>query len=157
MRKIGLAVTLLIFWLVLSAHYTPFLIGCGIATTLLVTWLAYRMQIIDEEGDPFELLIPALTYWPWLIWEIAKSAWSVSKTILSPSLPISPTMTDLTVTQQTNAGRATYANSITLTPGTVTTFVKDQKFTIHALVVDGADDLEAGAMNNRVNQFEGSA
>ena len=56
--------------------------------------------------------------------EIAKSAWAVTKLILHPRLPISPTMTKVIAGQKTPVGIATYANSITLTPGTITTGVK---------------------------------
>jgi multicomponent Na+:H+ antiporter subunit E len=47
-----------------------------------------------------------------------------------------------------------YANSITLTPGTITTIVDDNVLTVHAIVSDGADDLEGGGMDARVSRFE---
>ena len=59
--------------------------------------------------------------------------------------------------QKTAAGMATYANSITLTPGTMTVGVSGDEFTIHALVRDGAIDLEGGGMDRRVSGFEGAA
>ena len=52
---------------------------------------------------------------------------------------------------------ATYANSITLTPGTITVGVDGNELTVHALVNDGALDLEGGGMDRRVSQFEGTA
>jgi multicomponent Na+:H+ antiporter subunit E len=52
---------------------------------------------------------------------------------------------------------ATYANSITLTPGTITAEVSGNEFTVHALVRDGALDLEGGGMDRRVSQFEGAS
>ena len=103
------------------------------------------------------LLGGALTYFPWLWWEIAKSAWAVAKLILNPRLPISPTMTQVAATQKTTVGVATYANSITLTPGTITTGVKGNLLTVHALTRDGALDLEGGGMDARVTRFEGIA
>ena len=98
-----------------------------------------------------------MTFLPWLIWEIVKSAWSVSKIILDPKLPISPTMTAVTAVQKTVVGVNVYGNSITLTPGTVTVGVQGKKLAIHALTQDGAADLEAGAMDARVTRFEGGA
>ena len=98
----------------------------------------------------------ALTYFPWLLWEIAKSGWAVTKLIVHPRLPISPTMTKVIASQKTPVGIATYANSITLTPGTITIGVKGNVLTVHALVRDGATDLEGGGMDARVSQFEGS-
>lgn len=156
MRALSMAIALLCFWLALSGHYTPFLITIGILSVLIVTYAATRMGILDSEGHPINLLPATITYFPWLFWEIMKSAWSVTKTILSPSLPISPTMTVVRASQRTNAGLATYANSITLTPGTITVGVRGDEFTVHALSSAGADDLEAGGMDQRVRQFEGS-
>jgi multicomponent Na+:H+ antiporter subunit E len=89
-----------------------------------------------------------------LLREIAKSAWTVSKIILHPRLPISPTMTILRARQKTRAGVATFANSITLTPGTITVRVSGNDLTVHTLVREGAIDLEGGAMNRRVTRFE---
>ena len=109
------------------------------------------------EAHPVHLLGGALTYFPWLWWEIAKSAWAVAKLILNPRLPISPTMTQVAATQKTTVGVATYANSITLTPGTITTGVKGNILTVHALTRDGAFDLEGGGMDARVTRFEGTA
>ena len=95
-------------------------------------------------------------YYPWLIREIAKSAWAVTKIIINPKLPISPTMTVVRASQRTAAGVATYANSITLTPGTITVGVNGNDLTVHALVREGAIDLEGGEMDRRVSRFEGA-
>jgi multicomponent Na+:H+ antiporter subunit E len=157
MRMASLAVVLFLFWLALSGHYTTFLVGAGAACAVLCVFVAARMGVVDAEGHPVHLLRGALTYFPWLWWEIAKSAWAVSKLILDPRLPISPTMTQVAATQKTSVGVATYANSITLTPGTITTGVKGNVLTVHALTRDGALDLEGGGMDARVTRFEGSA
>jgi multicomponent Na+:H+ antiporter subunit E len=157
MRYVGLAIVLFALWLVLSGHYTPFLIASGAGCVLAVVLAAQRMHTVDHEGFPIELLPRALSYFPWLAWEIAKSAWSVTKIIVDPRLPISPTMTVVKASQRTSTGVATYANSITLTPGTITVGVDDTDLTVHALVSSGADDLEDGGMDRRVSQFEGTA
>lgn len=157
MRWVSLAVVLFLFWLALSGHYTPFLLVAGAGSAVLCVFVATRMRVADAEGHPVQLLRGALTYFPWLLWEIAKSAWAVTKLILHPRLPISPTMTRVIASQRTTVGVATYANSITLTPGTITTGVKGNVLTVHALVSDGAADLEAGGMDARVSLFERSA
>jgi multicomponent Na+:H+ antiporter subunit E len=157
MRHVSLALILFTFWLALSGHYTPFLIAAGAGSALLALMAAVRMRVADAEGHPFELLWGAITYHPWLIVEITKSAFGVTKIILHPSLPISPTMTVVRASQKTNAGVATYANSITLTPGTMTVGVNGKDLTVHALVKDGALDLEEGRMDRRVSRFEGTA
>jgi multicomponent Na+:H+ antiporter subunit E len=157
MRHIVLGGLLFAFWLVLSGHYTPMLVMAGAVSAALCVLAMIRVRVADEEGQPFELLWGAVTYYPWLIGEIAKSAWSVTKVILHPRLPISPTMTVVRASQKTTAGVATYANSITLTPGTITVGVNGNELVIHALVVEGAIDLEGGGMDRRVSRFEGSA
>ena len=157
MRYLSLAGFLFAFWLALSGHYTLFLVTAGAVCAVACVLAAIRMRVADAEGHPIELFWGALTYFPWLAFEIVKSAWSVTKVILHPGLPISPTMTKVRASQKTTAGVATYANSITLTPGTITVGASGNDLTIHALVRDGALDLEGGGMNRRVSQFEGTA
>lgn len=154
MRSFSLGAFLFAFWMALSGHMEPFLVCSGAAVALLGVIAARRMGIDDKEGHPFELLAGAVTYWPWLLWEMTKSAWGVTKVILNPKLPISPTMTVVEASQRTGAGLATYANSITLTPGTITTGVKGNRLTVHALLREGALDVESGAMDRRVKRFE---
>jgi multicomponent Na+:H+ antiporter subunit E len=155
MRLVSLTVILFLFWLTLSGHYTLFLLAAGAGSAVLCVAVAARLRIADGEGHPIHFGWGALTYFPWLLWEIAKSGWAVTKLILHPRLPISPTMTKVIASQKTTVGIATYANSITLTPGTITTGVKGNLLTVHALVRDGAADLEGGGMDARVSQFEG--
>jgi multicomponent Na+:H+ antiporter subunit E len=157
MRYLSLAGFLFAFWIVLSGHYTPMLLAAGAASAVVCVVAAIRTRAVGTEGHPIELFRGALTYWPWLTVEIAKSAWAVTKIILHPKLPISPTMTVVRASQRTPAGGATYANSITLTPGTITVAVNGHDLTVHALVRDGAIDLEGGGMDRRVTQFEGGA
>lgn len=157
MRYLSLAILLFAFWLGLSGHYTPMLVTIGAVCAVACVFAAIRMRAADEEGHPIELFWGALTYIPWLFFEILKSGWAVTKIILDPAMPISPTMTVVRASQKTQAGIATYANSITLTPGTITVGVSGNDLTIHALVRDGALDLEGGGMDRRVSQFEGTA
>lgn len=156
MRIASLFVTLLLFWLVLSGQSKPFLVIGGIVSAAACVAVARRMGSLDEEGHPHHLFPRALTYYPWLIWEICKAAWAVSKVIVDPQLPISPTMTRVKASQRTTSGLVTYANSITLTPGTITTGIDGNELIVHALVEDGAIDLEGGGMDARVTQFEGA-
>ena len=157
MRYLSLASFLFAFWLALSGHYTAMLVSVGAVSAVVCVLAAIRMRTADDEGHPIEMFLGAITYFPWLFVEIAKSAWSVTKIILHPSLPISPTMTVVRASQKTAVGVATYGNSITLTPGTITVGVNGNELTVHALVRDGALDLEGGGMDRRVSQFEGQA
>lgn len=156
MRIVSLAGFLFAFWLLLSGHYSPVLIAVGAGSAILCVLAAKQMRVADAEGHPIHLFLGALTYFPWLAWEIVKSAWGVTKIIVNPSLPISPTMTVVKASQRTPLGVNIYANSITLTPGTITVGVNGDELTVHALVKDGADDLQSGGMDRRVSQFEGT-
>ncbi len=154
MRALSLAIALALFWLALSGHYTPFLLSVGAGCVVASVLVAYRLGALDGEGHPTQLFLGALTYFPWLVWEIVKSCWAVTKIIVDPRLPISPTMTTIRASQKSTVGIVSYANSITLTPGTITTHVAGDVLTVHALVAGGADDLEAGGMDARVTRFE---
>lgn len=155
MRLVSTFLVLFAFWLLLSGIFTPFLIIAGAASALAVVWFGRRMDIADHEGHPVHLAPRALlVYWPWLIKEIVKSAWQVSAIILHPKLPISPTLVRIPCTQKTDVGRTAYANSITLTPGTISVEVGRDEFLVHALTRSGASDLEAGEMGRRVTEFE---
>ncbi len=157
MRVVSLAGFLLVFWLALSGHYSLWLLTMGVLSTLAAVFAALRMDVADEEGHPVQLLPGTVFYYPWLAREIAKSSWKVTKIILDPRLPISPTMTVVKASQGTPAGIATHANSITLTPGTITVGVRGNELTVHALLSENARKLEAGEIDARVRRFEGSA
>lgn len=144
------------FWVLLSGHFTAFLLASGLASAIAVVAFSRRMAVIEPRGFPVELGPAALLYWPWLLKEIVKSAWDVSKIILHPRLPIAPTWLRVRASQRTVIGRVTYANSITLTPGTITIEAEGEEFLVHALTREGAEGLATGDMDRRVSRFEGS-
>ena len=151
-----LFVVLMAVWLLNSGHYTPLLIGFGVASSLFVVFLSWRMGIVDREGLPVRLVPRALLYGPWLFKEIFKSNVDVAKRTLSPYEPdLSPRIFDTGVTQKSDLGRVLYANSITLTPGTVSVSVQSGEIVVHALSEEAAEDLRKGAMERRVRRVEG--
>lgn len=139
LRAFGLGSVLFGTWLALSGHYTPLVTSFGVLSVVLVVYICERMDVIDHEGVPYHMVPRLLTYVPWLLKEIFVANLVVAKVILDPELPISPRMVVFHGTQETDAGRALYANSITLTPGTITTGVEGHEFQVHAL---RAADLE---------------
>lgn len=154
---ISLAAGLLGLWLVLSGHYTALLIGFGIVCSALVAWLARRMGIVDREGVALHIVPGLVTYIPWLVWEIFLSNVAVARVVLSPRLPVSPTLVHYRASQESDLGRVIFANSITLTPGTVTAGIDGDDFQIHALLWSSVDGVEEGEMDRRVCRVEGSA
>jgi multicomponent Na+:H+ antiporter subunit E len=157
MRVAALVVTLFAFWLLLSGIYTPFLVLAGLGASIAVAALAWRMGIADPEGHPVHLALNAVVYWPWLLKEIALSGWQVTRIILDPRLPISPTLARFVPSQKSIVGLVTHANSITLTPGTITIEADRESFLVHALTRAGAEGLEDSEMDRRVSRFEGGS
>jgi multicomponent Na+:H+ antiporter subunit E len=144
-------------WLLWSGHYTPLLLAFGVVSCVLILLICRPMGLLDEEGVPIHLHLRLITYIPWLVWEIIKANVSVALIILNPSLPISPRLIRVKAGQQTDLGRVIYANSITLTPGTVTCDADEEEFVVHALTKSSADDVVAGGMDRRVCKLEGAA
>jgi len=155
-RSLSVIATLFAFWLVLSGYFTAFLLSLGVLSAVLITAFAHRMEVVDHEGHPIHLTRSAFTYWPWLMREIVKSAWDVSKAIVHPDLPISPTMMRVKASQKTPVGKVVYANSITLTPGTISVAVEGDEILVHALTRRGAAEIAGGGMDRRVVAFEGA-
>ena len=153
LRTISLFVILYIMWLLLSGHQEPLMLILGLFSVAVVTLVSARMKVIDREGHPMDLSWRILSYWPWLIYTIVRSNIDVARIILSPRMRISPTVTSLPCHLQTGLGQATYANSITLTPGTVCLKIDDSHVEIHALTKDMANDLKSGLMEQRVRLF----
>ena len=114
------------------------------------------MNVADHEGFPIHFTWKAITYWPWLLWEIVKANIDVSRVIIKKEPSISPILFRIPADQGTELGQVTYANSITLTPGTVSIAVGEGMIDVHALTQEAADDLKTGRMNERACRFEGN-
>lgn len=156
LRTLSLFVALFAFWLLLSGHYTVWLIGAGALVAAVVAAGGRRVGYGDREGHPVERIGTGLLYWPWLVVEILKSSLDVTKVILSGRTP-EPRFFTVDFGPRTPVGIATYANSITLTPGTITVEVDpvDHRFRVHALTAAGEAGVREGGMDRRVRRFEG--
>ena len=151
---ISLFVALYLFWLLLSGLFTPFLLSAGAGCAVAVVWFARRMDVVDREGHPIHLGPRVMLYWGWLLKEIVKSAWDVSKIIVNPKLPISPTLVRFNPSQRTDVGLVIHANSITLTPGTITVQASANEFLVHGLTRSGAAATIESEMDRRVTACE---
>ncbi len=138
-------------------HFEPLLAVMGMLSSGLVIFIARRMEIIDSEGAPLQLTtFRTLAYIPWLAWEIVKANIDVARRILGPRMLINPNMIVVPASQSSEIGRVVYANSITLTPGTVSVTVDETTIAVHALTQEAAEVVEAGEMDGRVTHLEGS-
>jgi len=157
LRNIFLFAILFAAWLLMSGHYTPLLIGLGVLSCALATVMADRIGGSDEEGLPLHIIARLPAYLVWLLKEIVMSNIATGRLILFGQAR--PVLFTTPASQATAAGIATYANSITLTPGTVTIEVEDTgggtRFLVHAVDRPFAEDVESGDMDRRVSALEG--
>jgi len=154
LHAVSLAIVLAIVWWLLSGFVIPLILALGAGSILTVVWIAHRMDSVDHESHPIHLAVRGVTYFPWLLWEIVKANFDVAKAILVGGDAIRPRLLVVRATQPTEVGRVTFANSITLTPGTVTIGAEDDVFTIHSLTPGSYEGLETGEMDRRVSALE---
>lgn len=139
----------------MSGFWVPFILCLGVASVIATVLISRRMDVIDHEGQPLHLSWKIGFYWAWLLKEIFKSAVDVSKVIVKRKMPIHPAMVPIKASQRTEMGHVIYANSITLTPGTITVTLENGDMVIHALTKEAADGLLTGDMDRRVTAIEG--
>ncbi|KIG12406.1 Cation antiporter precursor [Enhygromyxa salina] len=154
-----LFVSLMAFYTVLSGQiHSAFLMGAGVVCSAAITLLAKRLGIVDDEGMPYRWWPRTLKYVPWLTWQIVLANIDVLKRVwkIGP-LDIQPRMIRVPNQLRTAYGVATYMNSITLTPGTVTVDIGKDELLVHALTKEAAEDLLSGEMHRRVLAVEGQA
>ena len=150
---VALALTLSIFWLINSGYFQGFLLSLGLFSVIGVMLLTWRMDVLDHGHPTFNFSARLPYFIAWLSWEIIKSNIDVVKCILLPSR-IRPTVLTLKASQQSEVGRVIYANSITMTPGTVTLDIQGDTLEVHALTRVAAEGLKAGEMDRQVKRLE---
>ena len=134
---ISLSLVLALLWAVLSGYFdNMILVSLGAASIIMTMILALRMRIIDRETAPFLRLPTLVPYYAWLGGEIGKSNVAVLKASLKPEIDITPRLVRVPVEARSDLGRCIFANSITLTPGTVTVEIEEDGFLVHALSPD---------------------
>jgi len=156
LKSVVLFFVLAVLWLMWSGLYLPLVMGLGLASCVLVVLVVRRLETIDHESVPLHLGWGIVTYWLWLIKEIVVSSLQVTRIILSPQLRISPRMVSVAAIPHGEVARVVLGNSITLTPGTLTTDIDENGvITVHALTRESADGVLSGDMNRRVGRLEG--
>lgn len=151
---ISLSLFLALLWLLNSGHYTPLIISLGLVSIILVVFIARTMDVVDHESQPIHLTTQIPGYFLWLLKEIVISNIDVVKRIWLGNDSINPTMSTIKMNQRTDMGKVIYANSITLTPGTVSVDLDGDQVTVHALTEQGIESLEQGEMDRRVCEVE---
>jgi multicomponent Na+:H+ antiporter subunit E len=140
-------------WLLLSGHFEPLMVALGLASTAMVVWLVSRMRALQakpEKGVPLQVVARFLWYVPWLLWEVFVANLVLARIVLFGRPAMDPGLIHFRAPQRTDLARFIYANSITLTPGTITVDVRGSDLTIHALVRSAVDGIEQGEMVARI-------
>jgi multicomponent Na+:H+ antiporter subunit E len=154
MRNLVFAfVVLAALWLVLSGIYKPLLVGLGLGSVLFTLWIALRMDLFGNGGRRGLALLRWPAYLAWLLWQIVQANLHVARLVFQPRR-IAPCVLKVPVSQASDFARATYANSVTLTPGTVSLMLDRDVLTVHALDRHAADELLGGEMGRRVCALE---
>lgn len=155
---------LMAFWLLLSGQINlsdsvdRYLIICVVLSCAFVTYISLLKKILDEEGHPIHLAFQMLSYLPWLLWQIVLANIDVAYLVWHPKQKIAPRIIKIPFSMRTSLATMIYANSITLTPGTITVSVDETKgeMLVHALSDKAAEGLLSGEMHERVKKLEGS-
>lgn len=153
----ALFILLMALWLLASGHYTTLLIGLGVGSSAFIVFLSRRMGIADDEGVPVHMSLRALRYIPWLVVAVFRANVDVARRILQREPNLSPQIIEAETSQKTDLGRVLYANSITLTPGTVSIRVHGDRITVHAIAKEVAEELLGGEMDQQVTRMEGKS
>lgn len=151
---ISLALILAALWLAVSGVYKPPILLFGLGSIVLVVWLSLRMHVVGVEHNPvlFSWRLPV--YWAWLLWQIVSANLNVARRVLNPG-SISPRVLRLSVPHHSAVAKVTYANSVTLTPGTVSLLLEEKSLVVHALDDVSAEGLMSGEMADRITWLEG--
>jgi len=150
------AIVMFSFWILLSGHFDPLLITLGIISSLLVAHWSHDLFLNEKEiGPGFRKAVRCIKYLPWLVWQITLANLHLIYLTLHPKMPIEPRVIRFTTELKTGFGIVALANSITLTPGTVTIKGSREEFIVHAITQAAARSLLSGEMQGRVKEVEG--
>ena len=150
----SLAILLAVLWLAISGVYKPPLFVLGAASIAIVVWLSRRMDVVGVEHNPVLYSWRLPVYWLWLLKEIAKSNFEVARAALAPQDRVRPRIVRVPVRLGSAVAKVTYANSVTLTPGTVTLLLEEDCLEAHALLESSASGLESGDMERKIVWLE---
>lgn len=136
-------------WLTLSGYFIPMILTFGAISIAIVVWMCRRMGILDGETVPYLSLLPTTSYFVWLFIEIIKANVQVVKAVLSPDLEVSPTLVKIPLNTDVDIAETMFANSITLTPGTVSVDMEPDHILVHALLEEMSAPEDFAEMEKR--------
>ena len=148
---VGTTIILFAFWMLLSGKFDAFHLTLGVICCAMASYFFHDLLFANVRvGDMRIITGRFIRYIPWLLWQIALSNIHVASLVLRRKMPVDPRVIKFKTKLETDISMVALANSITLTPGTITMDIKDGVFYVHALSQKVADDLNAGEMEDRV-------
>ena len=146
-----------LFWLILNERFTPEVVVSGILISILVSLLNYRFVGLsfDIEKKIWSKIIMILSYFAMLVFEVLKANIQMIKLILSPVIDIKPQIIYFDSPVRSELAMVALANSITLTPGTITGKLEDGKFGIHTIDAPVGKGVEDSIFVHRLKNIEG--
>ncbi|MBQ1372576.1 MAG: Na+/H+ antiporter subunit E [Oscillospiraceae bacterium] len=143
-------------WILLNGRLNAEIFCFGLGITALI---ALAMKALYGYGPRRELrllrkLPLAIVYLAVLLWEIFKAASGVLKVILFPHYELRPTLVDIRVDLRTEFAKYVLANSITLTPGTISVETRGDVMTVHCLDGSMLENTEKGIFVRLLRRME---
>ncbi|MGB0513737.1 MAG: Na+/H+ antiporter subunit E [Wenzhouxiangellaceae bacterium] len=151
---ISLVVVLVLLWLGISGVYKPLLFILGVGSIVFVVWMSRRMDVVGVEHNPILYSWRLPVYWLWLLREIVKSNIEVARAALNPDRHVDPQVFTVPMELKSAVGKVTYANSITMTPGTVTLLLENDQVEVHALLRSSAKGIQSRSMERMIDWLE---
>lgn len=151
---------LFVFWVMMSGQFDLVHLGFGLIAVAVVMWLDRRMPNGVEEKADQSLLAHFHRfpfYVPWLAVQMIKATWQVACIVLGRKIDINPCFVEFKSRQPHSVARVTLGNSITLTPGTLTIEVMNDRYRVHALTAANADELLEGEIPRHVARLFGES
>ena len=135
--------TLLLFWIMLMGSLTSdgLLVGVVVSLGIAVLFRDGLSFFTEFRATP-KAFMAGLAYYGYFLKELVKSNLKLTAIVLSPDLPIRPGIVKVRTHLKSRMGRLMLANSITLTPGTLTVEVDGEWFYVHWVTVE-SDDIDA--------------
>ena len=151
-------ILLALLWLGLSGYYDPIHLTFGAVSVTLVSAISHKhLTGGGSLGQGVARLLRLALYMPWLVWQVTLANVDVMLRIFGIR-SIDPCIVRFKPELDSEFGRVTLANSITLTPGTVTVDItEDGEYIIHALSREAADEVLKRVMEHKAKAVEGGA
>lgn len=143
-------------WLILNARFTLELCLIGIAVALAMYAFICKVFGYRPRYDWLMLRLSARAVWYFLvlIWEVIKANIAVMKLIFTPKVEVKPKLVYFKVDLQTGLGKLFLANSITLTPGTITADIVGDEYCVHALDEDFSGGMDDSTFVRQLRKME---